>query len=36
MTHSHPPKSDLLQFANGELEGARFEEVAAHLESCRS
>ena len=34
MTGPHPSISELLQFANGELDDARFEQVAAHLEHC--
>ena len=35
MSDKHPSRSELLAFANGELDDARFEEVAQHLESCR-
>ena len=30
----HPTATELVQFANGELEDARFEAVAAHLDDC--
>ena len=34
MTIDHPSESELLQFARGELDEVRFEEVAAHVEAC--
>ena len=33
MSDSHPTESELMRFANGDLDDTRFEEVAAHLAS---
>ena len=35
MNSNHPSESELFQFALGELNEARFEEVAAHIEKCK-
>ena len=32
---NHPTETELQQFAKGELDEQRFEEVAAHVESCK-
>lgn len=31
---NHPSDSELRQFATGELDDARFEQIAAHVDSC--
>ena len=34
MNNQHPPESELLKFAKGELDDTPFEAVAAHVEHC--